>query len=96
MTAIRERLPNRRASVVFAFTHGGAHYTGTVSRFDDGRLAEIFIDTAKPTSALAEHVADAAVLASLLLQHGVSAAAIKHSISGPIAGALEVASGPSP
>ena len=36
---------------------------------------------------------DAAVLASLLLQHGVTAAAIRHSISGPIATALASAEG---
>ena len=34
------------------------------------------------------HANDAAVLASLLLQHGVTAAAIRHSIAGPLATAL--------
>jgi hypothetical protein len=31
------------------------------------------------------------VLASLLLQHGISLAAIRHSISGPLATALSLA-----
>ena len=61
----------------------------TVSKFGDGRIAEIFLDAAaKPNSALAVHISDAAVLASLLLQQDVSVAAIRHSISGPIATAL--------
>lgn len=91
--AVREVLPARRGSVVFGFCHGGAHYTATVSYFPDGtnRLAEIFIDAAKPGSAIAEHAADAAVLASLLLQHSVSAEKIRHSISGPLATALAIA-----
>jgi ribonucleoside-diphosphate reductase alpha chain len=84
----RERLPNRRASLRFTVDYDGQRYTATLSRFDDGRIAEIFLDAAKPDSQLAVHANDAAVLASLLLQHGVSAAAIRHSISGPIATAL--------
>jgi hypothetical protein len=54
------------------------------AKFPDGRLAEIFIDAGKPDSEIAVHMNDAAVLASLLLQHGVTAAAIRHSISGPL------------
>ena len=63
-------------------------HTATISRFSDDPLAEIFIDAAKPGSALAEHANDAAVLASLLLQNGVTAAKIIHSISGPLTTAL--------
>jgi hypothetical protein len=87
MTA-RRRLENRRGSLRFSFKHAGAVYSATLSRFSDGSLAEIFIDAHKPDSALAVHVSDAAVLASLLLQHGVTAAAIRHSIAGPLATAL--------
>jgi len=88
MTARREVLPNRRASQSFGFEHRGVRYTATISVFPDGRLAEIFIDSLKPGSAIAEHANDAAVLASLLFQNGVTAAAIRHSISGPLATAL--------
>jgi hypothetical protein len=84
----RQRLPNRRGSVRFSFQHDGALYSATLSKFQDGRLAEIFINVEKPDSALAMHANDAAVLASLLLQHGVTAAAIRHSIAGPLAIAL--------
>jgi hypothetical protein len=92
MTA-RARLPNRRGSIRFSIEHDGIRYLATLSRFDDGRIAEIFLDAAKPDSAIAMHAHDAAVLASLLLQHGVTAAAIRRSIAGPIATALAKAEG---
>jgi hypothetical protein len=84
----RERLPNRRGSEVFDFEHASFRWTATVSRFSDGRLAEIFLDHSRPNSQIAEFANDAAVLASLLLQHGVTAAEIRHSTSGVIATAL--------
>jgi hypothetical protein len=89
----RERLPDRRGSELFQFEHGGVEYTATISRFLDNRLAEIFIDHRRPNSQLAEHANDAAVLASLLLQQGVTVAEIRHSISGPLSTALALAEG---
>jgi ribonucleoside-diphosphate reductase alpha chain len=86
-------LPNRRDSELFQFQHQEITYTATISRFSDGRLAEIFLDHSRPNSQLAEHANDAAVLASLLLQHGITAAEIRHSISGPIAAALDLIEG---
>jgi hypothetical protein len=74
--------------VRFSFTHAGRLYSATLSKFADGQIGEIFIDAHKPDSELAVHANDAAVLASLLLQHGVTAAAIRHSIAGPLATAL--------
>jgi hypothetical protein len=73
---------------VFQFEHYAAKYTATISRFANGNIAEIFIDHSRPNSQLAEFANDAAILASLLLQHGVTAAAIRRSISGPLATAL--------
>jgi hypothetical protein len=84
----RRRLPNRRRSEVFQFEHYAAKYTATISRFSNGDIAEIFIDHSQPNSQLAEFANDAAVLASLLLQHGITVAAIGHSISGRLATAL--------
>jgi hypothetical protein len=89
MSATRQRLPQRRGSMRFSFTHNGRLYHATVSKFPDGRLAKIFIDAGKPDSEIAVHMNDAAVLASLLLQHGVTATAIRHSISGPLGAALD-------
>src|ERR1019366_7585684 len=88
----REYLPNRRGSESFQFEHAGFVYTATISCFpDSNRLAEIFIDHERPNSQIAEHAADSAGFASLLLQHGVTVAAIRHSISGPLASALQMA-----
>ncbi|MPZ39844.1 MAG: hypothetical protein GEU95_17645 [Rhizobiales bacterium] len=84
----RDRLPNRRHAETFTFEHDGVRYVCTVGRFPDGRLGEIFIDGSKVGSAVGLHAQDAAVLASLLLQHGVHASTIRHSIAGPIATAL--------
>ena len=70
MTAQRERLPNRRANTVFDFEVGGLRYTATLSHFSDGRIAEIFLQNHKPGSQSDTTARDAAVAASLALQHG--------------------------
>lgn len=88
---MRRRLPNRRGSVAFEFQHENFRYRACVSRFDDGRLAEIFLDTWQSNTPLQSNAETAAMLASLLLQHGVTADEILHSISGPVAVALEMA-----
>jgi hypothetical protein len=89
----RIRLPDCRASEVFQFKHHSASYFATVSRFSDGRIAEVFLDAKKPGSALSEHAHDAAILTSLLLQAGITVAQIIHSTEGPIATALRQAEG---
>lgn len=89
----RERLPNRRQSITFNFECEGHRYRASASRFADGRLAEIFVDTGRINSAMQQHADTSAVLVSLLLQHGVTVDEILHSISGPIAVALELAGG---
>jgi ribonucleoside-diphosphate reductase alpha chain len=90
----RERLPNRRRSIAFYFEHEGHSYRATATRYDDGRLAEVFLDTGKINSPLQKNAETSAILVSLLLQHGVGADEILHSISGPIAVALELARAP--
>ena len=90
MAKPREHLPSRRASTLFDYEYAGVRYIATASRFSDGRWAELFIDCARQNSQLAEFTQAAAILTSLLLQHGVSVAAIRHSINGPVAVALEL------
>lgn len=90
--AVRERLPNRRPSVIFNFDHGGQAYRCSASHFRDGRLGEIFLSCSKAGSAMQQHADTSAVLASLLMQHGVPAAEIARSVAGtPIALAIEYA-----
>jgi ribonucleoside-diphosphate reductase alpha chain len=66
----RERLPGRRASTTWNFEVGELRYTATASRFADGRVAEIFLSNTKPSSQSDANARDAAVAASLALQHG--------------------------
>lgn len=91
----RQRLPARRHSVVFNFQHDGHLYRASASRFADGRLGEIFLTTSKAGSAAQGHADTAAVLASLLLQHGVPAHTIVRAVRGSaVATALELAGAP--
>ena len=87
----RELLADRRHSDISEFENEGHRYRATWSRYADGRLAEIFLDTGKTNSPLQRNAETAAILVSLLLQHGVPVATIRHSIRGPIATALDMA-----
>jgi hypothetical protein len=90
----RARLPDRRDCELIDFAHGGRKWTACVGRFADGRPAEIFIEGPKdsPLLALAR---DAAILASIALQHGATLATIRHALAGrdegPLAAALALA-----
>ncbi len=73
---MREKLPVRRLAHVVDFTHqmsrGSAQpMTATIGYFDDGRVAEIFIDPPKLSNDAANLARDIAVLISIALQHGV-------------------------
>jgi ribonucleoside-diphosphate reductase alpha chain len=69
--AARKRLPNRHASEQIAFICGGFKFIATVSRFPDGRLGEIFLTNGKCGSDSDVSARDAAIVASIALQHGV-------------------------
>ena len=98
MTAQRERLPNRRANTVFDFEVGGLRYTATLSRFSDGRIAEIFLQNHKPGSASDANARDAAVAASLVLQFGCPIETLQHALlrdsngrsSTPLGAAIDI------
>ncbi len=97
MTAARRRLPDRRASETFDLEAQGLSFTATVSQFDDGSLAEIFLQNHKAGSMAGINAQDAAVLASLALQHGVPLDVIRRALmrdargraSGPLGCALD-------
>ena len=67
----RQRLANRRACSTFAFECSGLHYTCTASRYPDGQLGEVFLSNHRADSHADACARDAAILASLALQHGV-------------------------
>jgi hypothetical protein len=97
MTA-RRRLPNRRASLTFGVESQGLRFTCTASRFEDGSLAEIFLQNHKAGSMAGINAQDAAVVCSLALQHGVPLDVIRRALmrdqqgraSGPLAAALDL------
>ena len=66
----RLRLPDRRASIVFAFEWNGLHYTASASWFDNGRLGEVFVGNHRTDSHADACAKDSAILASIALQYG--------------------------
>lgn len=82
----RELLPARRNSVTFDFEHSllGAqpwHYRATLGYYDDGRLGEIFLNSTKVGTGVDVAVKDSAILISFALQHGVTADAMRSSMT---------------
>ena len=88
----RARLPNRRRSLSFNFSHAGFVYHATATRYPNGDLAEIFLDTGRAGSSVQQHAEATAILASIALQHGVAPEALIHALAGgPLVAALELA-----
>jgi hypothetical protein len=96
MTA-RKRLPSRR-SQSFAVEVAGLRYTATISRFETGEIAEIFLQNAKPSSQSDVNARDSAVAASLALQHGCPLETLRRALlrdprgkaSSPLGTALDL------
>jgi hypothetical protein len=97
--AARDRLPDRREHTLVNFTTAdGFRYTAGLGYFDDGRLAEIFLNAEKIGTAIETAARDSAVVASLALQHGVPPDTIRHALtrngngdaSGPLGTLLDL------
>ena len=96
----RRRLPDRRAHLVLNFEHGGFRYTAGIGFFDDvcRQPAEIFLTTNKHGSLVDTNARDAAIAASLLLQHGCPVETLRRALtrngdggaSGPLAHVLDL------
>lgn len=67
----REPLPERRRSETLTLRHDGLEVAVTVGFYDDGRPGEAFADTMRSGAALQHLLADACVVISIALQHGV-------------------------
>src|SRR5690348_7727555 len=95
---MRQRLPNRRASETFGLECAGLSYVATVSRFDGGRLGEIFLTNHKAGSAADTAARDAAITCSIALQFGAEIETIRKALcrdsrgnaSGPLGVALDM------
>lgn len=100
----REHLSNRRASETFGFKCGGMNYVATISRFADGRLAEIFLTNHKVGSDADAAARDSAVVCSIALQHGMPVSVIQGALmrdargvaSSPLGVALDLLCGEDP
>ncbi|MET3971076.1 hypothetical protein [Bradyrhizobium sp. S3.9.1] len=64
MTGLRNCLRDRRAHWLFRFECDGQSYTGGIGRFDDGTIAEVFINGTKVGTAAETNAQDAAIVAS--------------------------------
>jgi hypothetical protein len=101
MTTARQQLPNRRGSEVFDFVSMNLQFTASVSRYPDGRIAELFCDNHKAGSGIATLVRDAAIIFSFAVQHGADSDAIRRALCrdsqgnalGPLGAALDLIAG---
>jgi hypothetical protein len=97
----RERLPNRRLGETFELECAGLHYTCTIGRFRDGRIAEVFLTNTKPSSQSDVNARDAAVAASLAFQYGCPIDELQRALlrdprgkaSTPLGAALDLLAG---
>jgi hypothetical protein len=97
----RERLPNRRDSETFTLECAGLAYVATISRFEDGRLAEIFLTNHKAGSQADTNAKESAVVCSIALQFGVPVDIIRKALlrdgrgkaSSPLGLALDLLAG---
>jgi hypothetical protein len=67
----RIRLPDRRPAETVQLEHGGARFMVTVGFYPDGRPGEVFTHGMRTGSNLDALLADACVVVSWLIQHGV-------------------------
>jgi hypothetical protein len=94
----RRRIPNRRPHTLFDFTAMGMKFTASVSRYPDGRLAELFCDNHKAGSAIGTLARDLAIVFSFAAQNGADVEAIRKALCrdgqgralGPLGVALDL------
>jgi hypothetical protein len=78
---VRERLPQRRASLTLNLEHAGLGYVVTLSHFPDGRPAECFIQNHRLSSSADIAARDFGILLSLLFQFGCPVETIAHAVT---------------
>jgi ribonucleoside-diphosphate reductase alpha chain len=94
----RQCLPNRRLAETFELEVAGLRYTCTVGRFNDGRLAEVFLSNHKSNSAADTSARDSAIVFSIAVQSGADPEVIRRALSrdsqgrasGPLGTALDL------
>ena len=94
----RRITPNRRVHRVLQFEHDGLQFTAGFGFFEDGTAAEIFLSGGKTGSGANAAAHDAAIVASLALQHHVPLSTIRNAVerlpdgsaAGPLGHALDL------
>jgi len=94
---MRDRLPNRRPNLTEQWERDGISITQTTGFKPDGTPGEIFLSADKSNSMIDVLLSDAAIIASLALQHGVPLQQIVHALkrdkfgiaSSPIGAAID-------
>ncbi len=76
----RQCLPDRRAAATVELEHGGSRFTVTIGFYNDGRPGEVFTHGIRTGSSLDALLADACVVLSCLIQHGVDPSEIARSM----------------
>jgi hypothetical protein len=66
----REIIPSRRPRTAVSFEHSGHKFTGGFGHYLSGKIGEVFLSAGKPNSQRDIDIKDAAIAASLALQHG--------------------------
>jgi hypothetical protein len=74
------RLPDRRPAETVALEHDGARFMVTIGFYADGRPGEVFIHGARSGSNLDALLADACVVVSCLVQHGIQSRELASSM----------------
>jgi hypothetical protein len=78
----RQRLLDRRPHELRNFEFAGIKYIAGIGTFPDGRPAEIFLNPAgRVGTDLEAHARDAAITASLCLQHGCLLDALRKALT---------------
>lgn len=83
----RETLPSRRPAETFDFDCRGIGYTATLGLYDDGRAAELFLNSHKQSTAADHDARDIAILISFALQHGAAVSDLAKAMTRDAAGA---------
>lgn len=80
----RRQMPGRRRSESISFVHrlegGNQPLTATVSFFEDGQPAEIFLDPPKVANSLAALARDVGLLISIALQYGAPVSVMRDAV----------------
>jgi hypothetical protein len=78
----RQRLPDRRPHELRDFEFGGIRYTAGIGWLSAGQVGEVFLNPAgKVGTDLEAHARDAAITASLCLQHGCRLDALRKALT---------------